>query len=366
MDLNETDSKDNPPRAATIKRLKRILVRLSLIGAAILVALGLGEVAVRVTKPQVLFPRYVTAAPFGIRVNVPNARYTHRSPEMVAEFRINSMGIRSDREYTFEKPAGVIRIVGVGDSFTQGYEVNVEETYLYLLEKMLRGRGHNVEVINLGVSGHGTAEELIMLREFGFRFDPDIVIVGYFVNDLADNVRSNLFRLDENGELVRASETYLPAVGIRDQLYSYWAYRKLSEHSHLFALVRERMASMVKKRMERENLPPVVHESGADDYALRLTAALLDRMKLDCEERAHPLLVLDIAPTTLADSEMLSKYPRAIREADIVRTAAALQNEKGTGQLHRMQGHYHWTPKGHEVAAGLLSDRIEQVLISAP
>lgn len=346
-----------------LARRGRLLVRLCLAMAAMGFATLLGEVVVRLFVPQVLFPRYVTDGGFGIRVNVRSVRYRHTSPEVSVEFRHNAQGMRSDREYAFTKPPGVTRILGLGDSFTQGYEVEVEETYLYRLERLLRDRGLNVEVLNLGVSGFGTAEELILLREYGTRFDPDVVIVGYFTNDILDNVRSNLFRLDERGGLERAAHEYLPAIGLRDRLYSFPPYRWLSEHSHLFAMVREQAAQLIKRKLVDEHLGG--GERRDDGYAVRLTGRLLDEIKDDCQRENRRFLVLDIPPPNLRESPLLRDSVHAIEPDEVVRTASKLQAEGPNAYLYRKRGHLHWTPRAHELAAELLAERLLP-LLSAP
>ena len=79
----------------------------------------------------------------------------------------NSKGVRSDREIPYEKPAGVKRIVVLGDSYGMGYEVTLEDSFLGVMERRLQESGIEAEVVNLSVSGHGTAEELITLKEEG-------------------------------------------------------------------------------------------------------------------------------------------------------------------------------------------------------
>jgi len=354
--VSESESTGQPMKPPS--RWRRWIMRLLLLEFSLMFAFLVGEVAVRLIAPQVLFPRYVTGSPLGIRVPVPNARYTHTSPEMSVEFRLNAMGIRSDREYTMLKPPGVFRIVGLGDSFTQGYEVNVEETYLYQLEKILKERGYTVEVINLGVSGFGNAEELIFLKKFGFRFDPDVVIVGHFTNDIIDNMRCNLFRLDENDKLVREAKEYLPAIGLRDKLYSIWAYRFLAEHSHLLALLRERVASIVKREIVTTQQKQQKKNNGHKDYSLRLTGRLIDEMKIVCDARGVRFLVLDIPSAELKETKVLSDYVNLVTENEIVRTAPRLRAEGEGAYLYRRKGHRHWTPRAHRIAAELLADRL--------
>ncbi|MBN1698293.1 MAG: hypothetical protein JW881_12335 [Spirochaetales bacterium] len=343
--------------------IKRILLTF----LSIIIALIAGECTVRLFFPQVLFPRYVTAGSGGIRVNIPNVRYFHTSPEARVGFRINSMGIRSDREYTFEKPEGILRIVAVGDSFTQGYEVNVEDSYLYLLEQCLEKKYPGVEVINCAVSGFSTAEELIMLQTFGFNFNPDIVIVGYYQNDLDDNVRTGLFSMGPDGELSRSAETYLPAVKERDFLYSLGIYRWLAENSHLLCLLREQLAYFIKTKDYERNLDDISGDTIKKETARTLLGAkLLDKIKEECNKRNISFFLLDIIDFTFAESNLPAGALKLITEDDIVHTRYPLLSARSSETLYRLKGHLHWTEAGHRIAARLLCDRLLASLSENP
>lgn len=95
----------------------------------------------------------------------------------------NSLGYR-DREHSVEKPPGVFRIVVLGDSIGAGLRVErFEDTFPALLERLLRERGHNAEVINLSVSGYNTLQEVETLKERGLRYQPDLILLAYALND---------------------------------------------------------------------------------------------------------------------------------------------------------------------------------------
>ena len=97
----------------------------------------------------------------------------------------NSLGFRDTREYSLSKPAGTFRILVLGDSVTFGHGALYETSYPWLLEQRLRDWRPDVkwEVWNLGVPGYNTAQELAYLNEVGVRYQPDLVIVGFFLND---------------------------------------------------------------------------------------------------------------------------------------------------------------------------------------
>lgn len=90
---------------------------------------------------------------------------------------INSKGLR-DREYTYEKPKGVMRIVALGDSVSFGAGVAAEKTYWWLFEE-----NTPIEVINGGVNGYEFNQELAWYHKEGYKYDPDVVVVSVVLND---------------------------------------------------------------------------------------------------------------------------------------------------------------------------------------
>lgn len=103
--------------------------------------------------------------------------------------KINSLGFRDDRNYTLGKPAGTFRMLVLGDSVTFGHGALWTTSYPFLLEQRLQAWRPEVkwQVWNLGVPGYNTSQELAYLEEVGPRFNPDLVIVGFYANDLVDN-----------------------------------------------------------------------------------------------------------------------------------------------------------------------------------
>src|SRR5918912_279301 len=87
--------------------------------------------------------------------------------EGAAFVRINSDGLR-DREHSKEKPADVLRVAVVGDSYAEAFQVEQDKAFWSVMEKRLQEcpalAGRRVEVINFGVSGYGPTQELLTLR----------------------------------------------------------------------------------------------------------------------------------------------------------------------------------------------------------
>lgn len=99
--------------------------------------------------------------------------------------RTNSRGMRGSREFTLEKPPGVTRVLGVGDSGMFGWNTQEGENYLAVLSRELNRRENEerVEVLNMAVPGYNTQQEIELLASRGTAYSPDVVIVGWNAND---------------------------------------------------------------------------------------------------------------------------------------------------------------------------------------
>src|SRR5690606_3914579 len=121
--------------------------------------------------------------------------------------RINSHGLR-DRERSLEKPAGSRRVLVVGDSHVEALQVELEDAIGPQLEQRLRASLGTVEVVSAGVSGYGTAGELLLFRSLGWRFEPDLVVLAFYPgNDVKNNSplleKALVPEYDSEGALVR-------------------------------------------------------------------------------------------------------------------------------------------------------------------
>jgi hypothetical protein len=108
---------------------------------------------------------------------------------------INHEGER-DTDHAIAKPAGMLRVAILGDSCTEALQVPLEQTFWKIMEPQLRAtarsRGwRDAEVLNFGVAGYGTAQELLTLREKVWRYSPDVVVLAFYSgNDVRNNQRS--------------------------------------------------------------------------------------------------------------------------------------------------------------------------------
>lgn len=136
--------------------------------------------------------------------------------------KINQLGFRDDREYTAAKPPGTFRILVFGDSVTFGHGARFETTYPYLLERRLKAWRPDVqwEVWNMGVPGYNTRQELAYLQEVGPRFDPDLVVIGFYPNDFTGNEQE-----PATGMIAEATSALVRL--LQRNLYSFEFYKRV-------------------------------------------------------------------------------------------------------------------------------------------
>lgn len=101
---------------------------------------------------------------------------------MGVDLATNSHGLR-DYEYRYERAPDSLRIVMLGDSFTEGWGVPLADTFSKRLERLFAENGTQAEVINTGVGNWNTVQEVEYFLTEGFKYRPDIVVLNFTFND---------------------------------------------------------------------------------------------------------------------------------------------------------------------------------------
>lgn len=350
------------------------------------VALLLGEMIIRMLygSSMNMFPRYHSSVQYGpvsSRRIRPNTTFRHSSQDGDFYFETNNRGFRDHRPVDYPKPAGECRILVLGDSHTQGYEVQQYEPYSAILEYTLGRQGKSARVLNAGVSGFSTAEALNMLRYEGLRYHPDAVVLGFFANDFSDNIKDGLYRL-EGDSLVMASNSFQPGVGLQDRLYQFGLIRWLSEYSYLYSfafntawdlskqwLIRTRKEKQVeagntgKEPNTNQNQKEyAIGTREADEYEVRLALALLNRIHSLCREQGIPFVVVDI-PQLPFRSSIPKGYESQFAEVcdTLLMARSMVSSYRKMGQTHVPHGHNHISAESHRLIgvrlAGIVQHR---------
>lgn len=142
-----------------------------------------------------------------------------------------------DRERDFDKGPGVHRIVFLGDSFLEAYQVPIEENFSQRLATQLEtrhGDGGGVEAVNQGVHGYGLGSHYLYVREKLAAWHPDSVVLVLFLgNDLHDNfatlAASAVPQFSMNGATLQyePAPTYDVKMWLRDNVLARSAFMRL-------------------------------------------------------------------------------------------------------------------------------------------
>jgi hypothetical protein len=167
----------------------RWLARLVLVVIGLGLTFGALEVGLRVLYPDVVIIGRDERLGSLARPNL-DVRKTFGGHERVVRITTNAFGLRGPAMPEGRTP-GVRRVVALGDSFTFGDAVEAEEAWPAQLDKRLNRSGSvsRWQVVNTGVPGHGTGQELLLYQMLEGRLQPDVVVLGLtVVNDLLDNL----------------------------------------------------------------------------------------------------------------------------------------------------------------------------------
>jgi lysophospholipase L1-like esterase len=328
--------------------------------------------------------------------------------EYQAEVRINARGLR-DEEIPYDNPSGVYRILVLGDSFVEGLQVPLEETFTKQLQAQLNRDGRPVEAINGGVSGWGTDQEAIFYAIEGFRYKPDLVLLCLFTrNDILNNyaplevgrmgsVQKPFFQLRGNELVVPSFPFEAPPEGDSSPArllgFSDWlrprsaAYRMMMPYLRNIPATRRALGppgllgGVGVALADEPDLPVTfqVYQTNSTpewEEAWALTDALIRRLDSEITKRGAQMAVIIVnAPEQVyagrwaAGLKIMSKNPdlRWDRQFPNRRLAAILDeagipyldllpsfeyaaSQPGTAPLH-FQYDFHWSSSGHALAA---------------
>jgi hypothetical protein len=187
----------------------------------------------------------------------------------------NSRGYR-DLERVIQKPAGVRRLVSLGDSFAWGASVEFDDTYAERVGRALERRrpGERWEVIQLAQPGMNTVEQASQLVEEGLAYGLDVVVLGYVLNDSED---------ENAAEERRARDWVLEKRERKSRV------RQFLNQSALYRLVSSRIDATLENRRRlsayRSQFTPDYPGWIASQKALKLMGSV-------CREKGIPFVVM--------------------------------------------------------------------------
>ena len=234
-------------------------------------ALGTGEVIFRVWRPQNLSGSWRQQHSSGLSLNRAGGEARHQLGDRVVRYRFNSLHQRGP-----EIPPGSETVLCLGDSFTFGWMLAEEHTFVARLNSLCSEQlpASRWYFANAGAGGWGLADYTAYLELFGPTIRPRKVVCFFNFDDLNRTLRSPLFVLKESKGVVIVQPNLQPArVPLMHRLKQIIpGYQFLLEHSHLLQAVRNRVV------FGSVSTPSL---SGADESVAESTRQAAQRRELD-------------------------------------------------------------------------------------
>ena len=403
-------------------RLRKLLSKLVLIILGFLFGVGIAEISLRIAGYS--YPAFYQLDDVRGYALRPGAEGWYRK-EGRSYVRINSDGLR-DQEHSVTKPPNTLRIALLGDSYPEALAVPIDQAFWSVMNVKLQecdaAAGKAIEVINFGVSGYGTAQELLTLREKVWKYSPDVVMLAVTTNnDLTDNSRA-LKRVDDipyfvyrDNQLALDNSFQSSPAFVQRQSYINRFGRWLRDHSRVVQAIIEGhhafklMTTSWRARWSRpEPVPapnaspaqksdalPSGEELGGDNLVYReaggevwndtwlVTESLIAEMRDEVRARNAKFLVVTLSngPQVLPDPTQREAVARRIGATDlfypdkrikslcerenipVITLAPDLQHfaESNKVYLHGFDkniGDGHWNVTGNRVAGELIAKKI--------
>ena len=358
--------------------MRALIPKLVLLGFSLSLAIGMGEVFVRLVVPVDLgIWRTTRDGLITLRPGIDT-----RLPSFGQDVRTNDLGFR-DEPRTRTKPKDVFRVVVVGDSFMEALQVAHSDSLPHLLEKLLgEHSSRSIEVLNAGVSGWGTDDQLTWLRREGFGLEPDLVLIARTLhNDVSDNVELRHHELIDGVPHPRP-RVEMPVLEYADLEIKGWLaghsylYRFLTNalhgrelkaradglNRHVDELIRRQPSEEIEHGWQWTDmyLDAIVHEGRAIGVQ---TAVFLIPLAVQLSDSAFDEFV---ARRALGLDEVDPEKPQSRmanwgREADVdvidLLEAFRDRTASSPGILY-LPSDGHWNAAGHELAAGVVAERL--------
>ena len=367
---------------------------------SILLTFGLAEIFLQVTDFS--YPSlYRLSEVVGVE-HLPGTNGWNRK-EGEQYIKINRDGMRGP-VFAKTKPPNTLRIAVLGDSMTEGTQVAVKNIFSSILENDLNKCNlfgeKKVEVINFGVSDYGTAQELIVLREKVWLYDPDFVLLAIFTqNDISNNSAAlekqkmrPFFTYQGDELLLDNSFRYLKEFKIKTS----WAWRGLlfiSQYSRTIQLLNKTRHRLMENEKRFIRLNVQMDQLGISVYfnpknkewneAWKITESLIIKMRDETKQRGAKFMIatlsndIQVHPDLQVQQDFIKEnglndlfYPESRIEefatknkiSNVILAPKLAEHAQRNGVfLHGFEnygmGFGHWNENGHRLAGHLIAEK---------
>ena len=216
---------------------------------------------------------------------------------------INAKGLRGP-EVPYEKGPDECRILFLGDSITFAMGVPYEEGFVSRVEGLLTGRidRRRIRTIACAVSGYSPWQEAILLQQEGLKYQPDLVVQCFCLNDVTEPFKLTKYGGEDIGlEAENAASGALESSGIW-RLACY--VRGRIERARNRGKTPPGLARLDEKQLWAEHDSPAVQE------AWRATREEMDKIIGTCRGSGIPLVIVCFPDSDQVNSEACATWPQ--------------------------------------------------------
>jgi hypothetical protein len=306
----------------------------------------------------------------------PNRTVRVASPCFSVEYRSNSYGAR-DHEVS-QRSSAACRVVVLGDSFVEGYGVNVHDRMTDIAERI-----SGVEFLNFGVSGNfGTIQQWLLYREIASKFDHSEIALFFLpANDFDDNNPAHFSAKRYRPYLKKNAEEkfelyYTVPFPDRDQTHTMDGFRafrrELYRRIYLLNVLRQ-LGDLFERSEVKSANRGFDQESRYQTYAPEDLERVIYSFRQIAKQAGDRMVNIIVIPR-LVDFLEAAQGSRIIE--DLQRFAASEKNVQVVDLLPVFQ-HYmrqnrithtelflpcdgHWSPLGNQVASTVLAKTVAE------
>jgi len=349
---------------------------IALVFCSVLFVLFLFEIVLRTVsmeKPEVLVGPKTDWAPVPERIwteyhpvlgwyHQRNKHAILKLQHVEANINTNSQGFRGIRDYEKQKPPGSSRIVCLGDSFVFGFGVQDNETFCSQLE----AKHQNLEVLNLGVAAYGMDQILMAYRTLAKDYNADYVFIGIFPEDFwratrafADSGHAKpYFSLSTSGRLILHNVPVPPQYQLNTNQYpdliQYHPVEQFLLHSLVYRMIKKSLIKLGK------NLRLVDPDLTVE---WKIGREILNQLISEVREQNQKPVLLLLPPDRWVKSARVDSLRKSVirfskkENVDLIDLTPGFYEAVQIGKItdYYIEGDWHWTAKGHELASDLIS-----------
>jgi lysophospholipase L1-like esterase len=400
LSANQSRLRLNESNAMPAKRTDW-LKNVGLLGLSLLISGAIGELVLRILKPQLTYSQLIELAgtyyaPSDYSTFQLKANYHGSEPSMEHPGQRVTITTNSDRFRNDELDPTKKKILVLGDSYTFGVYVNDNETYPAILNELVKKVRHDYQVINAGYTdGWETDQQFVWLRHNIKALQPKIVVLGIFLaNDITGIDTQSWVDLDQDGlpnkwiskdlyvsegGFLKNNVKGLSTVGV-ESIYQLPGFRE----SHLAILVGKALDKIVNRF---ENRTPIGYEETSehifghytDDFLKKeaIFLNLLRAMKKLSNDNGSKFMVALLPANFMverekfdfltskwlssknrnSDSVYYARLAKLLQQLDIpaVDIESEMKRSK-LGPFFPANGEVHFNPKGHSFTAARIFD----------